>query len=291
MKNWMKKLNGGLPVTEINLPGTHDSCSFNAGFGFIANCQKKTVYEQLLSGIRFLDVRVKKKGESLLTVHAFITCRTPDGSRALTLDDVLSDCKKFLAESPSETILFSLKRDDGPSSEETFDFFSARYLNDEIWFKENRFPSLSEVRGKIVLINRCSADIENENYTDFNSGIDFSGWPYQDKFKGKIFEEAPLPKRNSKPSDYYLTQDMYRLTPKEKTEKAILPFLKNPPQISGAVISFFSSTTGLITPKITASYVNKQLSKTTLEKGKKYGWIILDYPTESFVKKIINSNF
>ncbi len=291
MINWMKNLNGGLPVTEINIPGSHDSCSFNAGFGFIANCQSKTIHEQLCSGIRFLDIRVEKKGENLIAVHSVVNCKTLDNKRILTLDDVLSDCKKFLSENQSETILFSLKRDDGDSSEETFDTFFNNYFNDEIWFKENRFPTLSEVRGKLILINRCHPDIENTKYTDMNSGINFSGWPYQEKFQGKIFEEAPLPKRNGKATDYYLTQDMYRLKPKEKWEKAISPFLKNPPQLSGAIISFFSSTTGLITPKTTAKYINKKLTRITLEKTKKYGWIIMDYPTEQFINKIIDSNF
>ncbi len=289
--SWMKNLNGGLPITEINLPGTHDSCSFNAGFGFISNCQEKTIYEQLQAGIRFLDVRVEKKKDRLIAVHAVVNCKTLDNSRVLDIDDILEDCKKFLRENPSETIIFSLKRDDGPSSEETFDFFFQNYLNDEIWFKENRFPTLSEVRGRLVLINRCHADIENEIYTDFNAGIDFSGWPYQEKFKGRLFEEAPLVRRSSKATDYYLTQDMYRLSPKEKWEKAVHPFLKTPPQLSGAVISFFSATAGLITPKITAKYINKRLKKITLDKQKKYGWIIMDYPTEKFTKEIINSNF
>ena len=291
MMSWMKNLNGGLPITEVNIPGSHDSCSFNAGLGFISNCQNKTIYEQLCSGIRFLDVRVEKKDEKLITVHSVVNCKTYDNKRVLTLDDVLEDCKKFLFENPSETILFSLKRDDGASSEETFNTFFNNYFNDEIWFKENRFPVLSEVRSKIVFINRCHPDIENTSYTDMNTGINFSGWPHQDKFRGKIFEEAPLPKRGDKATDYYLTQDMYQLKPKEKWEKAISPFLKNPPQLSGAIISFFSSTAGLITPKATARYINKKLAKTTLQKPKKYGWIIMDYPTERFIKEIINSNF
>ena len=49
----------------------------------------------------------------------------------LFLDDILIDCKTFLKANPSETILVSIKRDHGVSSEETFDVFYENYLQND----------------------------------------------------------------------------------------------------------------------------------------------------------------
>ena len=291
MRSWMKNINGGFPLTEINIPGTHNSCACCVQFSLLSRCQNMSITQQLNSGIRFLDIRVQKDKDRLKLVHSIADCKNPVTKSTLYLDEVIDDCRAFLEENPSETILFCFKRDDGTDDTETFDTFFENYLEDEIWYKENRFPCLNDVRGKIVLLNRCCTDIDKDIYNDFNCGINLTGWPYQEKFEGKIFSEAPLIKYSGKATDYFLVQDMYRLSPKEKWNSAINPFLNNPPQTSGGVISFFSSTTGIFTPKLCATYINRKLSSKALKKAKKYGWIILDYPTEKFIKEIINSNF
>lgn len=291
MNNWMKNINGGLPITEINIPGTHNSCACRVQFSLLSKCQNVSITQQLNSGIRFLDIRVQKDKDKLKLVHGIADCKSLASKSTLYLDEIIADCKTFLKENPSETILFCFKRDDGAEDTVTFDTFFENYLDDEIWYRENRFPSLSNARGKIVLLNRCCTDIEQNIYNDSNCGINLTGWPYQERFQGKIFSEAPLTKYGEKATDYFLVQDMYKLSPKYKWGKVIKPFLMNPPQTSGGVISFFSSTTGLYTPKICAAFINKKLSAVSLKKAKKYGWIIMDYPTERFIKEIVNSNF
>ncbi len=288
--DWMKNLDDNTPITGINLPGTHNSCAKKADFGFLSNCQNKTVYEQLCAGVRFLDIRVEKKGDILIAVHAIANCRNPENKGVLRLDTVLDDCKKFLCENPSETILFSFKRDDGEGDENTFDLFFKNYVSDALCYTENRFPTLGEVRSRLVLLNRCNHS-DKAFYEPNSTGIDLTKWPYQDKFKGKIFEKFNVSEGENSDKFTCFVQDMYRLKPREKWEKAIAPFLENPPEAQGAIISFFSSTTGLFTPKITAKYINKRLENTVLQPNKKYGWIIMDYPTDIFINEIINSNF
>ncbi|MBE6795499.1 MAG: phosphatidylinositol-specific phospholipase C domain-containing protein [Ruminococcaceae bacterium] len=288
--NWMEKIDDNTIISDINLPGTHNSCAKKADFGFFSNCQSKTVYEQLCAGVRFLDIRVEKKGDALIAVHAIANCRSPENNEALRLDTVLDDCKKFLCENPSETILFSFKRDDGEGDEKTFDLFFNTFVNDRFWYTKNAFPNLGEVRSRLVLLSRCN-HFDNDFYKSKDTGIDLTKWPYQEKFKGKIFEKFSISEYEKSEKTTCLVQDMYRLNPREKWEKAITPFLQNPPEAQGAIISFFSSTTGLFTPKITAKYINKRLKSSVLQRNKKYGWIIMDYPTETFINEIINSNF
>lgn len=294
MKDWLKKLSDLLLISEINIPGTHDSCTFKVQFPLLAKCQSKTITQQLNSGVRFLDIRVEKDGERLKLVHDIANCKSPSNTKKnLYLEDIINDCKNFLLENPSETILLSYKRDDGANQEETFDVFFENYLNkDAIWYKENRVPALKEVRGKIVLLNRDNIDKSNEKYTDLNTGINLSTWIYQKENVERIYETAELLSRNeSITGKTFTVQDLYGLTPQKKWSLTVLPFIKNPPETDDILITFFSCGSPFYNPKRSAKYINKKLTKVNLEKGKKYGWIILDYPTENFTKEIIDSNF
>ena len=294
MNNWLMNIADSTKISCINIPGTHDSCAFRVQYPFFSKCQSKTISRQLNSGIRYLDIRVEKDGEKLKLVHDMADCKSPESkSKKLLLDEVISDCKNFLFQNPTETILFCYKRDDGANQEETFDTFFENYLNnDTIWYKENRIPTLKEVRGKIVLLNRDNVDKSNEKYTDFNTGINLSTWVYQKENIERIYETAELLSRDGAITGKAFTvQDLYGLTPQKKWALAVLPFLKNPPEADNILITFFSCGSLFYNPKRSAKYINKKLTNVALEKGKKYGWIILDYPTEKFIKEIINSNF
>ncbi len=294
MNNWMKNLSDNTLISEINLPGTHDSCTCRVQFAFLSKCQKMNITQQLNAGIRYLDIRVEKDGEKLKLVHDIADCKNPKNkSKKLFLDDVINDCKNFLSQNPTEAILFCYKRDDGANQEETFDTFFKNHLeNESVWYKENRIPTLKEIRGKIVLLNRDNVDKSNEIYTDFNTGINLSTWVYQKENVERIYETAELLSRNgSITGKAFTVQDLYGLTPQKKWDLAVLPFLKNPPEANNILITFFSCGSLFYNPKRSAEYINKRLADVPLEKGKKYGWIILDYPTEKFIKEIINSNF
>ena len=294
MKNWMSFLSDSIMLSEINIPGTHDSCAFRVQLSFFSRCQKETIIEQLNSGIRFLDIRVEKDGDKLKLVHDIADCKNPSNTREkLYLDSVINDCKSFLSNNPSETILLSYKRDDGANQEDTFDTFFENYLNNNpIWYKENRVPVLKEVRGKIVLLNRDNIDKSNPKYTDFNTGINLSTWVYQKENIEKIYETAELLSRSGALTGKSFTvQDLYGLTPQKKWALALSPFIKNPPETDDILITFFSCASLFYNPKRSAKYINKKLEDITLGKAKKYGWIILDYPTERFIKEIVNSNF
>ncbi|NGE23734.1 1-phosphatidylinositol phosphodiesterase, partial [Klebsiella pneumoniae] len=62
-KCWLKFIDGKLPINQISLPGTHDSAtgtySEGIGEGGMVKTQDDSVYEQLNSGIRFIDARCR----------------------------------------------------------------------------------------------------------------------------------------------------------------------------------------------------------------------------------------
>ncbi|MBC3976002.1 phosphatidylinositol-specific phospholipase C [Morganella morganii] len=150
---WLNFIDGKLPINQISLPGTHDSAtgtySEGIGDGGIVKTQDESVYEQLKSGVRFIDARCRHISNSFAMHHGIIYLNKMFG-------DILNECKRFLQENPSEFILMSVKREHTEeqctrSFQETFE---KEYYDSYWWFGEDRFPLLEEVRGKIVLFSR-----------------------------------------------------------------------------------------------------------------------------------------
>ena len=155
--NWMSSLCSDLPITAINMPGTHDSATKYVRFAPICNTQNLTIEEQLQIGVRYLDMRFElKDGRKLVAVHSIADCKKERGlnSADLTAADTVNMCESFLKENPGETILFQLKEDDGDAGIALFGEFYAQCIRgrEELWYLENRIPALGEVRGKIVLL-------------------------------------------------------------------------------------------------------------------------------------------
>lgn len=295
MTDWMSKIPSDILISEINIPGSHDSCTQYVDFPYLSRCQNMSVYEQLHIGIRFIDIRVEQIGDTLRLVHGISKCyEDARKKKILDLNDVLNDCFLFLRNHPTETIIMSLKRDNGGTSEDAFDTFFSSYLySDDPWYLENRVPTLGEARGKIVLFNRCAVNCENprQTYTDYNTGLNLSGFPDQSKSTAEGFIAGQIPRRDGQRGYKYFQQDMYKLKASKKWEQGILPTLENPLTEYGIAINFFSATKITCNPKRMAKKIYKRLEKTKLQPMRKYGWIVLDFPTEKICRKIILTNF
>ncbi len=162
---WMANISDSAYISEISIPGTHDSGALYEPIEPSAKCQNYTIKDQLDMGVRFLDMRFNMSGGKFNVVHGVVY----QGS---TCDDVLSDCYAFLENNPSETIIMSVKQ--GEEALNITSLFTKRlkkYINEnpDMWYTENAIPQLGEVRGKIVLFNRYDADSE--------LGLDCTDWP------------------------------------------------------------------------------------------------------------------
>ena len=115
--DWMAKIDGDLKITQINIPGTHDSGTKYVEASNYSQCQDKTIAEQLAAGIRFLDIRVEMDSDgNLRLVHGSTACKDSAGNK-LYLDTVLSDCYAFLDAHPTEAIIMSIKKDNGDATD------------------------------------------------------------------------------------------------------------------------------------------------------------------------------
>lgn len=293
MNDWMKNLPDDLLVSEINLPGTHNSGTEFIALRHYSRCQSKNIFSQLSMGIRFLDIRINSHNESLTVVHSFLTCKKGKNKKTpLLFSDVLSACTLFLKENPTESVLLCVKSEDSKENSYAFDLLYKNYIeNSELFYTENSIPTLKEARGKIILLNRCGADIDNSLYTDKNCGINLSGWPYQKSKNEASLQKIPIARREGFCKEYFYLQDFFRLNPKKKWETAILPALENPPQDKAIILNFFSGSNGFSSPKRYTRLIYKRFFEYKLQPMKKYGWFILDFPNEEVIRKIILSNY
>lgn len=121
-KNWMSGLNPDkLRINQIVWPGTHDSATDKIGIPLVtrpfAQCQSLSIYEQLITGARVLDIRVQ---EDRRVCHGILL--------SYSVDVVINDVKRFLQETHSEIIVLEIRTEFGHDDPPDFD----KYLEDQL---------------------------------------------------------------------------------------------------------------------------------------------------------------
>ena len=161
-KEWMKEVDDSKLLSQISIPGTHDSCALYSIGDLAGKCQDLSIAKQLDMGARYLDIRLELKNGELKVVHGLVDERD-------TFDNVVAICQAFLAKHNSETIIMAIKEENvakkgdfSKTLEEKID------KNKDLWYLENTIPSLADVRGKIVLFSR---------YNNTHYGVNlYNGW-------------------------------------------------------------------------------------------------------------------
>ncbi len=291
LKSWMAHIDGKRDLLSLAIPGTHDCVTKYVQFSHISKTQELTIAEQLSIGIRALDIRVESRGSQLKMVHgvAKAFCTPNKLGKQMDLSHVLGQCRAFLRENPTETILFQFKNDSGRENEKCFDnlFFNYISKEPEIWFLENRVPRLDEARGKIYLIRRCKM-ADRAEFNEKNTGLDFSGWVEQDT----LSPEALTLHTGGAKSAEFVIMDRFKYKPAPRWEKCIKPFLDKSAAFDGRyIINYLSTAGGIKGPRRNAEYINPRFMEYPLDSTKYYGTIYCDFPTTELTMKIINANF
>jgi len=151
---WMGSVSSAKLLSELTIPGTHESCARHEPFAHTAKCQNLSLADQLAAGVRFFDIRGRHYNDSLQIHHDRIF-------QEMSFDDVLAPVWSFLKAHPSETVIMSVKDEYTPAGnhrtyQQTFDAYVAKHPAG--WYLGATVPSLSQVRGKIVLIRRFNSN-------------------------------------------------------------------------------------------------------------------------------------
>jgi len=179
--NWMKYCSNSIKLSDITIPGTHDSGSMTNGLGpsDSAKTQDLTISQQLEVGVRYLDIRCRHKSNKFYIHHGMVY-------QNQTFEQVLDTVITFLNSHPTETVIMCVKEEYTPennsrSFSDTFNWYVNSYKSSKslknktpssYWYKSSGIPLMGNARGKIVLINR---------FGGVNWGIDASSvWPNND---------------------------------------------------------------------------------------------------------------
>lgn len=137
----------------------------------ISQCQYRPLDTQLHAGIRVIDIRLSIVNNRLIASHGIIPEFTPFADMLVTLHNFLTS-----PTTASETVVVSIKQEDSDTT------LFPKLLHDEIvasrgglqmWFLENRIPTLGEVRGKAVMFSRFGS----HGWENGANGIHPPIWP------------------------------------------------------------------------------------------------------------------
>jgi 1-phosphatidylinositol phosphodiesterase len=278
MKKWMDKIDENIKISELSIPGTHDSATFKFKSkvkileGYIKT-QSIDITEQLTIGIRFLDLRLKEDENGNFNMfHSFQFLN-------LSLDDVLDQVYEFLSNNETEFIYIMISNEGSKIDKHYFNKIFSNYIekNDKFWYIENKIPLLKDVRGKIVLLNR---------YYDEGYGIDLNNWPdntlSQTSNESLEFSFQDVYKVDKKlKKKFHLIKEFFKLIQDEN--KLYFNYLSGTNQ-KGWLGKGFPVNIAKIMNEKTLDYLDN------IKSQKKIGIVIMDFPTTDLTQSIISFN-
>lgn len=266
---WMKDLDDEREITDLSIPGTHDSGALHSIGDVSGKCQSLDIEDQLCIGVRFLDLRLRLVGDEFRIVHSFV-------DQATDFDGVLQYAVEFIEENPSEFLFISIKEDkEAKNPKGDFATLLEEMLSEyDTIVKDSSVPkSVKEARGKIYLISR---------YEGAAVGIPaFEGWLDSDSFAM---------------GDVYV-QDEYKVESAEEKQEAVDKALAVSASGKYALTLNFNScylTTESFPPTYAAT-VAQDMNPYVIEKADEavgaMGVVICDFVTDELVRAIWEVNF
>lgn len=292
--NWMKGIPGTVYLSQVNLPGSHDTGAMAVVQDMnstldnlsVTKCQKLYYEEQLATGVRSFDVRCNATSSSqnvfdVKIVHgsSAIQCYDRYG-KELTLGEILDISKLFLSKHPSETIVMLVKPDAGTHPDLARTLKAYIEENPNLFWQDDSVPTLREVRGKIVLLRRFLTTSENISLA---FGPDLTLWDDQDYDAVKGLVKLPQPGG----AQTYV-QDAFQQTggaKKEYISGAIKASAAVP--LDNYIYNYTSCTLGLVID--TTREINKWVYEQALS-SKRLGNFMFNYNDLMINRKVFRSN-
>ena len=283
--DWMAKRPDEMLLSEMVIPGTHDSATQFVQLAFFSKCQALSIGEQLDAGFRYLDIRLGIDNETgaLQLMHGFTRCKTGVFSKTLLLNDVLDACYGFLDAHPTETVIFAVKQEHGNESVGEFETrLDAIIREDESrWLLSDTLPALGQARGKLVLLRRY----EDKAALGERAGVPFL-WANQNGSADLSLHAA------AEDNGLYTlwVQDRYEYGCKDKWNAFTSGIDAGRERAQGDIAVHFLSTKGTLAyghPYLFAKPLNQKLMEADLALD---GWIIVDFASAPLAERIWSAN-
>lgn len=282
MKSWMLSIPDEKFLTELNIPGTHNSATFaEATSGSIGasygKCQDMDFKSQLENGVRFFDLRIEEAYDE------YRFCHGDKISYKLKFRPVFSLLENFLRENPSEFIIISIKKDNGKDITRDWE---ENYASGSTIYKGSSFPKVKDCRGKIIILSRLinaskgfsidwsdNTKLQNINELEYKYAV-------QDNYEVNLEQSY---------KKIAVIEDFIDQAIDAEKNRLQLCFTSSAGMYSGAStlwvdLPFPEDAAGRINPSV----LNKLKS---IPKNKKYGVIIMDFPTSELINTVVESNY
>lgn len=233
LATWMSRHADETPLALMNIPGTHDSATWNytqatqdalanitAGDGEpvyppeVFRCQNASIVESLNAGVRFFDLRFAL--DPTRTKLVFWHSQALMSERA-TVGDVITAFYYWLDLHPSETVFLSFQYEGSTVVNATFDATvqhmifdilnsttAAQYIDQT----HDELPTLGAARGKAVLFRRFDLDELPEEYEASLPGLHLSPSLWVDNSKASSLTYNTAMNLTAYIEDYYEPDDL-----------------------------------------------------------------------------------
>lgn len=263
---WMSYIHDDTKISDISIPGTHDSGATHSIFDVSGKCQDLSIKQQLRVGVRFFDLRLQLVNDEFKIVHSFV-------KQNLSFKKVMKDLSNFINENNSEFIIISLKKE-ASDKNSTLDFkdkltSDLNEYKDVISFDKELPEYINDARGKIYIFDRYGLDY----------GIPLSNWSDDTSFEV---------------NNYYV-QDNYCISDLKEKQEDIIKAIDYKNSNDNIVINFTSCYLDYGFPPTyagsSANKINPWFYEYINESNMKLGIVVMDFMTIDLAKAIYMRNY
>ncbi|KAK8835826.1 hypothetical protein M9Y10_040374 [Tritrichomonas musculus] len=237
--DWLKLVDDNKKIFSLSIPGTHETCARYGGV--LTECQEWTIEEQLLNGVRYLDIRCRHISDVFMIHHGLVYQQLSFGA------GVRDVCINFLKNHPSEFIFMQIKEEyEATNNTRTFSETMQSYIegNEEFFYLKEDSPTLEKVRGKIVILRRFDPVYSPQgNYLQFQDNKIFTS---QTTITARI-------------QDCYVVPTMFERSTKWNHVSQILDEAANNTDKDKLFVNFGSGTSPLCFPYVVAEYITPKI--------------------------------
>jgi 1-phosphatidylinositol phosphodiesterase len=274
--DWMAGLEDERLLSELSIPGTHDSGALFEPIAGLSKNQDLEIAAQLAAGIRYLDIRCRNVEDRFYIFHGSV-------DQHQGFDQVLATIYAFLDAHPGETVIASVMQETEPQrATRNFEAVFADYTGEAPgrWNLSAAIPTLGEARGKIVLLRRFDA-------TASPLGIDATAWPDNSRVIFSIDNTAML-----------RVQDAYRVASNDEKWGSITDMLAetrtgSPSSLYLNYTSGYQTIDGLANIPIVSSDINARLDALLAQPANlhaRLGVLVMDHIVPGRVQAIFTTN-
>ncbi|EDR02697.1 uncharacterized protein LACBIDRAFT_308269 [Laccaria bicolor S238N-H82] len=174
--DWMAKIPDNTPLVRMNLPGTHDTSTWNysattqaslTGYtgplppAYLFRCQERSLLQSLNDGIRVFDLRFAYNpgNDTIGFYHSLLAPTT-------TMTDIFFGLYQWLNKHPTEAVLVSINHESGTGTpydakiqEMVYDVINSDIGNTYWGQTSGSLGTLGQARGKLTLLQRFTFDL------------------------------------------------------------------------------------------------------------------------------------